>query len=276
MRSRLALSLLFFVVLIVTACGSDDASPAPSQEPGAQPIASSVATPARKPTPTEIPKLGGILLLANRGDPPSGFDPMRTSSIALHHPGGALFGPGNLVMRCRENMYLICPGLAKSWIANPGFTEWTFSIRPGVLWHDGAPFTAQDTKFWLDVAFFGLQGGARPPAYFKGELGDIKKVEVLSGERVKVTFGERYVPFVEALANPRIKIAHPKHLMEPRIAQGTADVSPITINLVGAGPFKSESYRAAASSPCAASRSTGSAIAAARRSHAWTALTSSL
>ena len=243
MRSRLALSLLFFVVLIITACGSDDASPAPAQEPSAQPPASPVATPARRPTPTEIPKLGGILLLANRGDPPSGFDPMRTSSIALHHPGGALFGPGNLVMRCRENMYLICPGLAESWIANPGFTEWTFSIRPGVLWHDGAPFTAQDTKFWLDMAFFGLQGGARPPAYFKGELGDIKKVEVLSGERVKVTFGERYVPFVEALANPRLKIAHPKHLMEPRIAQGTADVSPITINLVGAGPFKSESYK---------------------------------
>jgi peptide/nickel transport system substrate-binding protein len=170
---------------------------------------------------------------------------MRTSSIALHHVGGALFGPGNLVTRCRENMYLICPGLAKSWIANPGFTEWTFSIRPGVTWHDGKPFTAQDAKFWFDLAAFGAQNdkGVRPPAYFKGELGDIKKVEVLSGERVKVTFGKRYVPFVEALANPRLKIAHPRHLMEPRITDGHMDVSPVTADFTGAGPFKMESYK---------------------------------
>ncbi len=170
---------------------------------------------------------------------------MRTSSIALHHVGGALFGPGNLVMRCRENMYLICPGLAKSWIANPGFTEWTFSIRPGVTWHDGTPFTAADVKFWFDLAVFGVQGqkGTRAPAYFKGELGDIRKVDLLSGERVKLTFGERYAPFVDALANPRLKIAHPRHLMEPRIREGTTDVSPITVDLIGTGPFTLESYK---------------------------------
>ena len=40
------------------------------------------------------PRFGGTLVLANRDDPPSGFDSMRTSSIALHEVGGALFGPG--------------------------------------------------------------------------------------------------------------------------------------------------------------------------------------
>ena len=54
-------------------------------------------------------RYGGIMVLANRSDPPAGFDPLRTSSIALHHIAGALFGSGNLVARCRENIYAICP-----------------------------------------------------------------------------------------------------------------------------------------------------------------------
>ena len=109
---------------------------------------------------------GNILTLANRGDPPAGFDPMRTSSIALHHIGGSIFGPGNLVRRCRTNMYLICPDLAKNWRATQDFKEWTFSIRHDVTWHDGTPFTAQDVKFWFDLATGNTNSATaiRPPA----------------------------------------------------------------------------------------------------------------
>ena len=38
-------------------------------------------------------KYGGVMTLANRGNPPAGFDTLRTSSIALHHVAGAIFGP---------------------------------------------------------------------------------------------------------------------------------------------------------------------------------------
>ena len=186
------IALLLAVVVITAACGGSGAgdsggaaSPAPSSDGG---------TPAPTPTPTPVAnpvtdllanaqeaRYGGVLVLANRGDPPAGFDPMRTSSIALHHVGGGLFGPGNLVTRCRQNLYLPCPNLATSWLPNPGFTEWTFVIRNDVTWHDGAPFTAEDAKFWFDLAAFGAEAGgrSRAPAFFKGELGDIKSVEVL-------------------------------------------------------------------------------------------------
>ena len=138
--------------------------------------------------------------------------PLRTSSIALHHVAGALFGPGNLVMRCRENMYAVCPYLATSWTTNPGFTEWTFTIRGDVRWHDGTPFTAEDARFWLELAQFGATVGdkVRAPAYFKGELGDVERVEVLEHDRLRVTFGHRNPHFLEVLANPRFKIAHPR------------------------------------------------------------------
>jgi len=187
---------------------------------------------------------GGTLVLANRGDPPAGFDPLRTSSIALHHVAGAIFGPGNLVMRCRENMYQVCPYLASNWTVDPDFTEWIFTIRKDVYWHDGAAFTAEDVKFWFDLVYFGVKVGdkVRAPAYFKNELGDILSVEVLPYNRVKITFRRRNPYFLDILANPRFKIAHPRHLMQPRIEKGEVSISPLDVGLVGLGPFRLESY----------------------------------
>lgn len=190
-------------------------------------------------------KYGGILTLANRGNPPAGFDTLRTSSIALHHVAGSLFGPGNLVMRCRDNVYLVCPYLSKSWVSNQSFTEWTFNIRDGVYWHDGTLFSAEDAKFWLELAFFGYEteGKIRAPAYFKGELGQIEKLEVLSNNRLNIKFASRNPHFLEILANPRFKIAHPRHLMEPKLKNGELSVSPLDIGLIGLGPFKLDEYK---------------------------------
>jgi peptide/nickel transport system substrate-binding protein len=185
-----------------------------------------------------------IVVLANRDDPPAGFDTLRTSSIALHQVAGALFGPGNLVMRCRENMYIVCPYLARTWLPSPDFTEWTFTLRNDVLWHDGTPFTAEDVKFWLDLAVFGAQVGEklRAPAYFKGELEEVVNVEVIPPEqvRIKLKSPNRFLP--DILADPRLKIAHPRHLMEPIIRQGEVSVTPLDIGLIGLGPFKFNKY----------------------------------
>lgn len=184
-----------------------------------------------------------ILRLGNRGDPPAGFDPMRTSSIALHHVAGSIFGPGNLVKRCRANMYMACPYLATSWAPNGDFTQWTFTIRRGVFWHDGEPFTAEDAAFWFELAYFGVtvDGKTRAPAYFRGNMGEIVKVEALRGQ-VRITLAQPTVRFPEMLLDPRMKIAHPAHLMKPRIEAGEVDVTPLDVGLVGLGPFRAVRY----------------------------------
>jgi len=259
MRHRIVAFLTVCTLAIALACTNtpDDVAPKnveTTQSP--EPVGTPITSPLNLGEPLTgvtgmgdrsalSPKYGDVLVLANRGDPPSGFDTMRTSSIALHHVAGALFGPGNLVMRCRENLYLACPYLATSWVANPGFTEWTFTLRNDVLWHDGTPFTPEDVVFWFDLAVNGYQVGdkVRAPAYFKGDLGDIQSVEALPANRVKITLGGRNKFFLDVLANPRIKFAHPKHLMEPRLLAGDMSVSPLDIGLVGLGPFKFKDYQ---------------------------------
>jgi ABC-type transport system substrate-binding protein len=252
LRLTVVLIIVFLGSLAISCIGQSrpavDMNPTDNSDPMDNNHSSPRATPSKLSdgsiTDPSEDEYGKILVLANRGDPPAGFDTLRTSSIALHHVAGALYGPGNLVMRCRENMYLVCQYLASNWISNPGFTEWTFTIREDVYWHDGIPFTAEDAKFWFDLAYNATktQNKIRAPAYFKGELGDIENVSVLDHNRLRITFTHPAPYFLDILANPRFKIAHPRHLMEPRIKLGEVSISPLDIGLVGLGPFEIERY----------------------------------
>ena len=55
----------------------------------------------------------------------------------------------NLV-RYSDDLQTIVPNVAKGWEWNDDFTQLTFFLRKGHKWSDGAPFTADDVKFWYD------------------------------------------------------------------------------------------------------------------------------
>ncbi len=55
----------------------------------------------------------------------------------------------NLV-RYSDDLTTIVPNVAKGWEWNDDFTQLTFFLREGHKWSDGAPFTAEDVKFWYD------------------------------------------------------------------------------------------------------------------------------
>ena len=55
----------------------------------------------------------------------------------------------NLV-RFSDDLQTIVPNIAKAWKWNDDFTQLTFYLRKGHRWSDGAPFTADDVKFWYD------------------------------------------------------------------------------------------------------------------------------
>ncbi len=55
----------------------------------------------------------------------------------------------NLV-RYSDDLQTIVPNVAKDWEWNDDYTKLTFFLRKGHKWSDGAPFTAEDVKFWYD------------------------------------------------------------------------------------------------------------------------------
>jgi len=70
------------------------------------------------------------------------------------------------------------PGLATSWAVSNDGLSWTFQLREGVKFHDGAPFNADAVKYSLDRTIKQNLGAA----YL---LGQIKEIKVVSDYTVK-------------------------------------------------------------------------------------------
>jgi peptide/nickel transport system substrate-binding protein len=66
--------------------------------------------------------------------------------IQLYAPKYLLFLP--LVERHGPE---VVPRLATSWEHSPDYRTWTFHLREDVRWHDGAPVTAHDIRFSLEL-----------------------------------------------------------------------------------------------------------------------------
>jgi ABC-type transport system substrate-binding protein len=98
--------------------------------------------------PEGNPKRGGVLRYGITSRPPH-FDVHQSGTINSLGCQGCMFD--NLVRRDpRDSGKTIIPDLAHSWqISKDGLT-YTFHLREGVLFHDGAEFTADDVKATYD------------------------------------------------------------------------------------------------------------------------------
>ena len=94
------------------------------------------------------PKRGGVLKYAITMRPPH-FDFHQSGTINNLGSQGCMYD--NLVRRDpRDSGKTIIPDLAHSWeIAKDGQT-YTFHLREGVVFHDGADFTSEDIKATYD------------------------------------------------------------------------------------------------------------------------------
>jgi peptide/nickel transport system substrate-binding protein len=103
-----------------------------------------------------FPKRGGQLVLGAHG-PPAHFDLFAAASISNHGSQAAMYDA--LIRRDpRDPRLPIIPDLAHRWeISSDGMT-YTFFLREGVKFHDGAELTSADAKATYDRIIFPREG----------------------------------------------------------------------------------------------------------------------
>jgi ABC-type dipeptide/oligopeptide/nickel transport system permease component/ABC-type transport system substrate-binding protein len=116
---------------------------------------------------------------------------------------------GGSLLRWSPLGYPLRPHLARSWDANEDRTEFTVTLRRGLRWSDGHPFTADDILYWWEreIKYFGIQPGAMR---IKGELGEIEKVD---DHTVRFRFPHPHAIFPEIMAGSVFWA--PRHYLEP-------------------------------------------------------------
>lgn len=119
------------------------------------------------------------------------------------------------------------PGLAESWEATGPLT-WQFTLRDGVTFHDGTPFTAEDVKFTLDYIL-------APESVYgsKSRIGQIESTAVIDDHTVEITTKEPFPTLIIGLSDIPIE---PKHYVEQVGREG------MIAEPMGTGPFVFENW----------------------------------
>lgn len=126
----------------------------------------------------------------------------------------------------------ITPALAERWEISQDGTEYTFYLRKGVKFHDGADFNAQAVKKYYDYV---LNSSLRRTGLFKGI---VKEIVVVDDYTVKFVLEKPYSPFLNRLAHEAALIVSPK-----AIDEYGRDPAKLGRNPVGTGPFMLKEWK---------------------------------
>lgn len=119
------------------------------------------------------------------------------------------------------------PQLAESWSLSPDGLQMTFKLRPGVLWHDGKPFTSQD------VAFSVMEVWKKYSSRGRSAFPNVESVDT-PDPLTAVWNLSRPTPYLLSALNARDSQVLPRHIYEGTdILNNPANTAPI-----GTGPFR--------------------------------------
>lgn len=136
------------------------------------------------------------------------------------------------LIRVGEDLKVI-PDLAEKWEYSKDGLVWTFHLRKGVTWHDGAPFTAQDVQFTFAKILDPRTNTVRRSGYVID--GQPIKFEAIDEHTFRATLPKPFAPFLLSMGMSIL----PKHLLEKE------DINKAAFNQhpIGTGPFIFESWQ---------------------------------
>jgi peptide/nickel transport system substrate-binding protein len=242
MRTWRWVSLLAILALALAACGQQGASPSEDESEEPTPTGSDGAEPTDgtggEPTP------GGTLVFAG-ARLASSLDPALTSD-------GESF---RVLQQVYEPLVDLAPGstnelvgvLAESWTGEPGDTEYVFTLREGVTFHDGTPLNAEAVKANFD-RMQNFPEELQASAYYYGALMDgfgednlIENVEATDELTVTITLREPSPTFLFGITLTPFAIVSPA-ILESTNASSPEGTFGTDVVQAGTGPFILEDY----------------------------------
>lgn len=82
---------------------------------------------------------GGTMVFGVPGEP-AHFDPLFAQDGETFRPARQMY---DTLVTYEQGSAKLAPGLATEWTPNTEGTEWTFTLREGVTFHDGTAFDAE-------------------------------------------------------------------------------------------------------------------------------------
>ncbi len=117
----------------------------------------------------------------------------------------------NLV-RYSDDLQTIVPNVAKGWSWNSDFTQLTFYLRKGHKWSDGAPFTAEDVKYWYDHLALNPKVIEKPKGYTL-VAGKRMNVRVINAQTVRFDLPAPKPGLLSHFATTFAQGFQPKHFL---------------------------------------------------------------
>lgn len=155
---------------------------------------------------------------------PSGFDPHINRSSELGIPLRQVYD--TLVYRHPDTNEIVA-GLATDWSISEDGLVYTFTLRQGVVFHDGTPFNAQAVGTNLD-RITSPQTASQLAAFL---LGPYAGYEVIDDYTIRILLSSPYSPLLDSLAQVYLGIASPTALSQ-------YSENRYQFHQVGTGPFQ--------------------------------------
>jgi len=235
------------LILVLAACGDAGTSasaPAESDDPSA------TGSDAPDPSATDggtggEPEPGGTLVFAG-ARLASSLDPFLTSD-------GESF---RILQQVYEPLVDLAPGttdelvgvLAESWTGGPEDTEYVFTLREGVVFHDGTEFNAEAVKVNFD-RWQNASEELQASAYYYGAILDgfgpdnlISSVEATDEFTVTITLREPNPAFLFGITLTPFSIVSPAILESTNADDAAAGTFGTDVVQGGTGPFVLQDY----------------------------------
>jgi peptide/nickel transport system substrate-binding protein len=201
---------------------------------------------------------GGTMVFGAPGAPEH-FDPIFATDGETFRPSRQIY---DTLITYAQGTAELAPALATEWSSNPEGTEWTFTLREGVTFHDGTPFNAEAVCFnfnrWHNLPSAAAQSQAE---YYRDNFGGFannlleeagesiyNSCEAPNPTTAVVRFNEASGAFPAAFGLTSLSISSPTALQQYNADQVEQSGESFTFSPyatehpTGTGPFRFESF----------------------------------